>query len=84
MKCNCGGEMTQGFVPDFGHMATWAAVWVPGQPEFKKSFLERMKSGAGVAVDSTEAMALEAHRCNQCGLIQLYANSPAVSGSIPG
>lgn len=82
-KCNCGGDMVLGFIPDFGSLAAWATVWVPGSPSLKKSFLERMKSGGGVSVDGTEALALEAHRCDQCGQVQLFANSPAVVGTSP-
>lgn len=82
-KCNCGGEMVQGFIPDFGSLAAWATVWLPGNPNLKKSFLERVKSGGGVSVDSSEALALEAHRCDQCGMVQLYANSPVAVGTSP-
>jgi len=82
-KCNCGGELEQGFIPDFGSLAAWATVWVPGNPNLKKSFLERVKSGGGVSVDGSEALALEAHRCNQCGMVQLFANSPVVVGTSP-
>lgn len=82
-KCSCGGEMVQGFIPDFGSLAAWATIWVPGNPNLAKSFLERMKQGGGVSVDKDEALALEAHRCSQCGQVQLYANSPVVVGTNP-
>ncbi len=82
-KCSCGGELVQGFIPDFGSLAAWATIWVPGHPSLAKSFLERMKQGGGVSVDKDEALALEAHRCSQCGQVQLYANAPVMVGTSP-
>jgi len=82
-KCACGGEMVQGFIPDFGQLAVWTSVWVAGKPDLKKSFFDRIKSGGGISLEDAEALTLEAHRCNDCGLVQLYANSPVVVGTSP-
>lgn len=83
MKCPCGGEMQQGFIPDFGTAATWTAIWVPGQPDLRKSVRERIQTGAGVSVDRASALMLEAYRCEECGLIQLYARRQAPAGASP-
>ncbi|MEW6280701.1 MAG: hypothetical protein AB1758_18895 [Candidatus Eremiobacterota bacterium] len=83
MKCTCGGEMAAGFIPDFGHFATWVGCWLPGTPDTNKSMLDRMKTGAGVALDMKEARMLEAHRCDNCGMVQLYARQPVPTGFAP-
>ena len=83
MTCNCGGDMERGFIPDFGMLATWASVWIPGQPDTNKSWLERVKTGGGVSLESAQALALEAHRCADCGVVQLYALKPVPAGVAP-
>lgn len=83
MKCSCGGETTSGFIPDFGTLATWAAIWVPGTPDTNKPALERLRTGGGVSVDGQSALMVEAQRCNTCGLLQLFARQPAPHGATP-
>ena len=77
MKCSCGGETQIGFIPDFGTMATWTAVWYPGEPSTQKGAMERLRTGAGVATERGTGLMLEAHRCTICGLVQIYAHKPA-------
>ena len=78
MTCiGCGGALEAGFIPDFGHGATWVAVWVSGTPDRKKGFWETLRTGAGVATAGSEVRTLEAHRCRKCGRVELYANQPA-------
>lgn len=81
MKCSCGGETQIGFIPDFGTMVTFTAVWYPGEPTTQKSAMERFRTGAGVATERGEGLMLEAHRCNDCGAVQLFANNPPPPGA---
>jgi hypothetical protein len=74
MKCRCGGEMEQGFVPDHGDVAaTWVSVWVRGAPEVKQGWWKKVNSGFGVVWEEQDAWALDAWRCGTCGLVDLVA-----------
>jgi uncharacterized OB-fold protein len=79
----CGVELEPGFVPDFGSLATWVAVWVPGEPSASKSAWERAKTGAGVSLGGADAKAIDAHRCPRCGRLELYATRAPAFGSTP-
>lgn len=83
MNCPCGGELTEGFIPDFGLLAVWTSCWVPGSPDTNKSWLDRLKTGGGVQMAGANALMVEAWRCQSCGLLQLYANRPAPEGTSP-
>lgn len=83
MKCSCGGETQPGFIPDFGTMATWSAVWCPGEPSTEKGALERLRTGAGVATEAGTGLMLEAHRCTECGAVQLFALKAPPQGTTP-
>ncbi len=75
--------MTLGFIPDFGMFATWTTVWLPGEATTQKSVLDRLRTGAGVSTEVGEARMLEAHRCESCGLLQLFALKAAPVGATP-
>jgi hypothetical protein len=82
MKCTaCGGDLEDGFIPDFGTAQTWVAVWVSGAPDVQKTFWERLRSGGGVRVDGMEAKAIDAKRCVACGHLELYATRSPEPGS---
>lgn len=71
--CGCGGKLVPGFIPDFGMMATWVSIWLPGEPKFDKTVWDRFRTGAGVATNSDAAKMIEAHRCETCGQLALFA-----------
>jgi hypothetical protein len=72
-----------GFIPDFGLLATWVSVWLPGEPSMHKSTLDKFKTGGGVATEVGDAKMVEAMRCNDCGMVQLFARKPAPVGASP-
>jgi hypothetical protein len=74
VQCSCGGELEQGFVPDFSAAAVWSMVWVAGEPSPDKSFWEAFRTGPGLRVENLDARVIEAHRCTSCGRLELYAN----------
>jgi hypothetical protein len=80
--CNCGGQMMEGFIPDFSYVATWVAVWMPGEPSLQKGWLEKFRTGFhGVHTDSSAVRMVEALRCDRCGLLQLYSRKPVPEGA---
>ena len=74
-QCTCGGAMTAGFIPDHADMAAvWVSVFVEGTPQARASFWEKLNKGHGVTNWADEAVwAVTAHRCNDCGRVELYA-----------
>lgn len=73
--CSCGTTLEEGFIADYAHHATLAAVWVEGPPGEKKSFWEASMTGSGIKLQGREARVLEAWRCPACGRLELYANN---------
>lgn len=62
----CAIPMAEGFIPDHGFGASrLVGAWVEGAPEF--SFLGNAKVG------DRPQYVLQAFRCPECGLVQLYA-----------
>lgn len=74
--CYCGGSLTEGFIPDVAEHATWVSVWVKGKPKQKGMWEALNSTGAGVATPKSETLAIQAHRCDQCGLLHLFAHNP--------
>ena len=64
-NCDCGGTMTAGFIPDFGHYATWVAVFMPGEAKFDKAVWDRLLTGAGADTDREKARMIEAFWCDR-------------------
>lgn len=62
----CDLPMVDGFIVDHSQAATIVATWVEGQPTY--SFLGNAK------VDRKAQYKVKAYRCEQCGLLNLYAN----------
>ena len=62
----CGGEMIQGFVPDFSHGAIFVGAWHAGQP--KKSFWTKTKN------PSPGGLPIGAFRCQKCGFLEFYSD----------
>lgn len=67
----CGGELEQGFVPDFGYGAIRAVAWAEGDPEH--SFW------TGVTVRHKRQIPIVALRCMRCGGLEFFAPSPETS-----
>lgn len=66
----CRVALTEGFVLDQVHgLRNDAAVWVEGAPEV--SFFGNVK------LDGRKKFTVQAFRCSECGLVQLFANKPA-------
>lgn len=73
--------MVAGFIPDFGTLATWVSVWMPGEPKFDKSVWDTFRTGGGVSTQSDAAKMIEAHCCDKCGQLALYAIKPVPRGA---
>jgi hypothetical protein len=70
---HCAVALVEGFVLDHGHGDTRRiGVWVEGTPEM--TFFGNAK------VDNRANYYLEAFRCPQCGLVQMYANDRTYAG----
>ncbi len=66
-KCSdCGASMEAGFLADHAQSGFQQSRWVKGGPE--KNWL------AGVKVKGKAQYAVEACRCQRCGLVKLYAS----------
>lgn len=63
----CQSRMSDGFVVDQSHAATYAAAWHPGP------ILKRWLAIGGVKIDSTRQRQIAAYRCERCGFLELYA-----------
>lgn len=72
----CSGPMEPGFVPTSkGGASMFPAAWHPGAPDADKSFWEKVTTGAeGAKIDPDQLVPILAHRCSECGLLQLYAS----------
>ncbi|MCB9585649.1 MAG: hypothetical protein H6718_09635 [Polyangiaceae bacterium] len=84
-KCTaCGGELETGYIPDTGELVSpraslmWAAVWVKGIAKARRGFFAAMRGG-GIDVRGEQPLAIEAHRCTECGHLELFANHEATS-----
>lgn len=60
----CDGRMTEGFVGDQGHGATYVAQWHPGAPD---------KRWWGLKIAKREQRPIATFRCDRCGLLESYA-----------
>ena len=71
MKCpRCEGSMTLGFPVDRSdNMIRMQAWWVEGKPE-------RGKIVGGVKTRKRRVLAIESWRCEHCGYLESYANTP--------
>jgi len=83
MQCSCGGALERGFLPDFSGPATWATVWLRGEPNTRKPMLEVLRTGAGVRANADDVRVVEAHRCTTCGRLELYARVAPDPSSTP-
>ena len=76
-KCpKCGAEMVEGFLLDHSHGAHVVAQWIEGKPEASvwQRFWHRLN------LRGRERRTLSAHRCTQCGLLELYASEAPSQG----
>ena len=67
---DCGTEMVEGFVLEYGTMALAESIWHPGKP--------KNKNHDPVAIDNTSldyssAIKISVFRCSNCGLLNRYA-----------
>lgn len=60
----CGGEMKVGFLVDEGYGEKHVASWIEGQPE---------RNWMGLKLKRKRKLPLAAHRCADCGFVDLYA-----------
>jgi hypothetical protein len=68
LQCpKCKGEMVQGFVADYSGPAALVASWHAGQP--KKKLIGHTKAPRG------EGVPIGAYCCQECGLLELYADA---------
>jgi predicted RNA-binding Zn-ribbon protein involved in translation (DUF1610 family) len=65
----CGGSMTEGFMQDLSHAATFQARWVEGEPV--KSFWTGVKTVGKRQFNATT------YRCEGCGFLESFADKPA-------
>jgi predicted RNA-binding Zn-ribbon protein involved in translation (DUF1610 family) len=65
----CGGSMSEGFMRDRSHAATFQARWVEGDPV--KSFWTGIKTVGKRQFDATT------YRCESCGFLEWFADKPA-------
>ncbi len=61
----CGGEMEEGFIPDYRREGVAASQWVEGSP--KKPFFW------GSIVSNKDQIAITTFRCTRCGYLESYA-----------
>lgn len=68
LECmRCGGPMEQGFVADKAHYSVPETQnWVEGVPE--RTFW------SGIKLKGKEVLPVMSYRCEQCGLLESYAN----------
>lgn len=65
----CGGRLVRGFLPDYDHQAPKETVtWVEGEGPQKRWW--------GNTVKGQPRYGVEAHRCRECGRLELYAVEP--------
>ena len=81
--CVCGGTLEEGFIPDFGHNAVWAATWIAGEPEQGKSFKELLTTGGGIRASGVDVRVVEAFRCTTCGRLDLFARDKPHPSTTP-
>ena len=74
-RCHCGGEMSIGFIPDHGGMAsTWITLFVEGAAKARASAWQKVQRGAGLeGWNPNEAWAITAYRCADCGRVDMFA-----------
>jgi predicted RNA-binding Zn-ribbon protein involved in translation (DUF1610 family) len=62
---DCGTEMDEGFVPEYGTLGLAPPqFWHPGKPKKKYDSVE---------VDSAKTIEISVFRCSNCGLLKRYA-----------
>ena len=65
-KCSqCGGEMTEGFVPSESQSGSGVLAWIAGAPVI--GFLGRVKT------EGKAAYRIRIFRCAKCGYLESYA-----------
>lgn len=84
-KCTvCGGELEAGYIPDAGEQIRprliWATVWVRGVVRRRRGVIATL-SGGGIDTSGETPLALDAHRCIQCGHLEFFATREADRGT---
>lgn len=73
LKCNV--ELEPGFVPEATAGGFFATVWHPGEASQEKmTWLQKLASPGGVRYEHENVKEIEAHRCPQCGRLELFAH----------
>jgi Domain of unknown function (DUF6487) len=62
---DCNGVMVEGFILDTSYGVKLVSRWIRGRPEGSW--------WSGVKTSMVECRAVEAYRCEKCGLLKLYA-----------
>ena len=70
---DCNGELELGFVPDVTMFKALQLSWHRGTPD-DKTFLEFLKYGPSVKYDRSQLLPIRAYRCQNCGLLRLFAD----------
>ena len=66
-KCpKCDTDMQSGWIADQSYAVTLRTRWIAGEPGKSHMF-------GGFRYDQGRAIALEAFRCPECGLVEFYA-----------
>lgn len=67
----CDVPMEEGFLIDMSHVNVHATRWTRGRPQ--KGWWDRFWGREATYSDVESAATISAHRCPQCGVLELHA-----------
>ncbi len=72
---DCGGEMEEGFVPEFMYPGTVQSQWHRGSPRHE-TFFGLDVGSQKVSLDPKQMLPITTYRCCGCAVLKFYAAKP--------